>query len=715
MRAARALLSTLVVAVAVLLPALAPLPRAEAAEPEALASITLTSLKPSLPQRNGEITVTGTVTNISKKRLYRPRAYFWRNQAPITDSEGFEQALESDSNDPLGARYIPTYDNLYPVNDPYLDAGAVASFKLTVKVSDLALSPTPGVYLMGVHVLQNESSPAVGRIRVFVPVLAKAPRNTVRMTSVVALSSRPSLLRKGVFVDDHLAHEIAPGGRLDVLLHSADDPDVSFAIDPSLVEEVQAMKAGYQILGDDGSTKDGPGRADAARWLDAFTRLLAERDGYRLLYGTVDIAALAHAGRQDVLQASEAASKAVALSASLPLLVWPARGAADAETVSAADALKPAAVLLSDSSTRAAAPLLHRVELSATPQAPIVSYTSTAFGGGPGPQPTDSPVHLHQRLLAESWIQASTEPAGTTLGRVRVISTAAQAQGDNQTIKAPWIQPATLTQLLRSAPAKWSGALHYSDSNRAKELNGSQLAALNRLSRSLATWQDVLVDPGSAKASANSALARSASVRFRGADALFKRFVAPQQNNLDLLLNSIEISATRRVLTPKSRVSFPITIRNTLRPSDNPADLTLNAVKVKMIFMSANRQRLAVQPIALTSIDAGQNYQGNAVVDARTNGTVRVTAQLVTSSGLPVGRSVIIDVTATQAGTVGWFIAIGAGIVLVGTTALRIRQVTRERTRATVPAAAGGQLPEAVRPITIPRSPTPDASESIDV
>ena len=36
----------------------------------------------------------------------------------------------------------------------------------------------------------------------------------------------------------------------------------------------------------------------------------------------------------------------------------------------------------------------------------------------------------------------------------------------------------------------------------------------------------------------------------------------------------------------------------------------------------------------------------------------------------------------TQNGTTGWMIALGAGVVLIGSTALRIRTVSRERARA---------------------------------
>ena len=70
----------------------------------------------------------------------------------------------------------------------------------------------------------------------------------------------------------------------------------------------------------------------------------------------------------------------------------------------------------------------------------------------------------------------------------------------------------------------------------------------------------------------------------------------------------------------------------------------------------------------------------NAQVDAKANGTVRVTVRAYTlAAGTRSARPIPIEVKATQAGTIGWLIAIAAGIVLIGGSALRIRQVAKER------------------------------------
>ena len=194
MKAVRVLLALLASAAVVL----GLVPVAHAAEPAALVRITLTGMTPALPQRDGQVTVRGQVQNVTKQRLYRLQAIFWRNQAPITNEEGVQQALDSESNVPLGARKTAVYQDLYTATDPYLEPGESARFTLTAPVADLQLSPTDGVYLMGVHVLQDGNPVAVGRARTFVPVLDTPPKGRLQMTSLVVLSSRPSQLRRGV-------------------------------------------------------------------------------------------------------------------------------------------------------------------------------------------------------------------------------------------------------------------------------------------------------------------------------------------------------------------------------------------------------------------------------------------------------------------------------------------------------------------------------------
>ena len=704
-RTARALLA---VAVSGLCLLLMPSPAA-ATEPVASVAITLTSLEPELPTRDGEITITGRVTNITKQRLYRLEALFWRNQAPIIGRVGLEQALTSESNDPLGARYTGAFQDLFTAAKPFLAPNASADFRLKVKISDLELSPTNGVYLMGVHILQRGNNVAIGRARTFVPVLAAKPRSSLTMTSLVVLNTRPSLLRKGVLSDDHLAAEVGQNGRLTAMLTAAETPTTSFAVDPALIEELQTMAGGYQVLDSEGTTSAGTGQADATRWLEGFQKLQSSHDGYRLLYGSPDIAALVDDGQESVLDAAANANKLVESTRSLPLLVLPAGGTADAATAKAAAALQPDAILLADTSAKGPAPLL-----AGPDQVPIVRFTKAAQGGGPGPDPRDTAIHVRQRMLAESWVEATAARDGLPHGQVRLISTAAQAANGAPELKAPWLKQRTLSELLKTTPASWSQKFRYSSGARAAQLTAGQLSSLRKFDWSNDTYADLLVDPTNARAEGSAAVARAASAKWRKRDKAYRAFLGPQQAALDdILLDKVQIRSSARVQTvARQGVEFPITIRNTLEA--DPARPDARAVKVKLVFNSENRQRLTIKTINAPQIRAQDSFTGNAEVTAKANGVVPVSAQLITESGRPVGRPFHIEVQVTQNGTMGWAIAIAAGIVLVGSTFLRIRQVAKERTKTPGGDSAGPSAGDGTAPDELPALSSAPA-ERLDV
>jgi hypothetical protein len=680
-----------------LLPAAVRPPPAAAQEPQPFVSIALTSIEPALPSPDSTVTLKGTVTNISPVVLSNLQAIFWRApRVPLLTAEDLDRSLTWPANEPLGERLSDNYQNIPSEADRTLTPGKSTSFTVQATLDELDFSLDNGVYLTGAHVrgrtAVNGADVTLGRARVFLPVQTAKPANSLQMTSVVVLNSRPSRVGKSEFSDDHLAREVAAGGRLDRLIKAANADDVSFAVDPALIDELRTMKAGYSVRGSDAGTNDG--QSAATRWLEKFESLKSSHDGFQLLYGSPDIAALVHANQTKLLAQGQLAARTVQGLATLPLLVFPAGGAADAETLGAAEDLDPAAILLSDVSTAQLRPLL-----TAPGEAPIINFTATSFGGGPGPDPRNTKVHIQQRMLAETWIEASSAPAGSTLGRVHVIRSAAQAAGGAGSANAPWITRGTLSKLLKSEPATWNQQLNYPKAVRAAELNASQLRSVRQLARSYATYTELLAEPDNAKVTAASSVARSTSSSWRRAQNAMRKFVGPQQDELNTILTEkIEIRTSRKVTTvARQGVGFPITVRNTLPAPEDPASLT-DAVRVRLLFESKVEQRLSVEPLELGLIPAGANVSGTASVDAKSNGTVPVTAQLTTMSGIPIGRPITIQVTATQAGLAGWIIVLISGPVLIGGVALRIRQVAKERSKAAaapMPAEALSSKPPA--------------------
>ncbi|MFP5281988.1 MAG: DUF6049 family protein, partial [Actinomycetes bacterium] len=456
----------------------------------------------------------------------------------------------------------------------------------------------------------------------------------------------------------------------------------------------------------------GTASTEAARWLSSFDRIAASRDGFRLLYGSPDAAALVHAGQPAVLTRAAAAGRAVSRTRSLPLLVLPAAGNADRRTVTALSTLNPVAVLLSDVSVRAVGPLLQGPD-----GVPVVRYRTSAADGGPGPEPSDTPVHLRQRFLADTWLEARHAQEGSTVGRVRLVTSAAQARSAGQAVQAPWLRTSTLSQLLRGQPTEWNQRYRYSAASRDRELSASQLAAATRMVESAQRYESLLVAPTQSGLSADAAVARTASTSFRRSVRAGRVFAEAQQAELDAVLeDGVTISVTRRVVTSARSGVFPVTVRNNLKP--DPVDPNHNALRpTRLEFSSSNSQRLTVADLDVERLAAGEGFSANARVEAKTNGTVRVTAQLLTTTGERVGTPVSFDVRATQAGATGWIIAFAAGLVLVGTTAWRIRAVTRERSEAAAAEAAYGEpgpLSSAPPTDTPTREPRPEGAENAE-
>ena len=706
MRAVRALLATLTLAAASV-PLLLTAPVAVAAEPESWARISIDSVTPALPDRGAqdqEVRLTGRITNTSDLELSNLQVAFWRTLDPIENAEGMARALDSDSNDPLGARAQggSLFVNVPSETDRTLAPDEETTFAIEATLSELELPDIDGVYLIGVHLRgrtdANGPDITVGRARVFLPVVSDPPAQQVQQTSVVVLTSRPSLLRTGVFLDDHLVTELGPQGRLTRLLQAAGAAGGSFAVDPALVQEIQTMVGGYRVLGADGTTAEGTGAGAARGWLTALADLIRTGDGYRLLYGNPDVAALVRHGQGDLLAESAEAGEAVEATENLPLLVLPGNGTADQETVTVAADLGPAAILLSDASVRtdADSPVLEGPD-----GATIVRYTAGASGGGPGPPPRNTPAKVQQRMLSDTWIAAKSAPDGSPAGRVRLVREPTQTAGANNEVAAPWFTSATLTQVLTGTPVEWSGEYRYTNNARDDELSRSQLASVARLRTQLATYADLLVDSDGADRDARIVLPRSVSLSWRAEATGSQRYTSAVEAQLsEILTKRVSILVIPRVSTTGRTATFPITVDNALPAG---ADPDTNAVRVRIVFTSVARQRLSVTPLEIPRVDAGQSVTENAVVQAETNGTVLVRARLETEDGTPLGASVPIEVRATQAGTTGWLIALAAGIVLVGTTALRIRQVSRER-------AAGERGPE---PLAVSRRPE-DAGEHGD-
>ncbi|GAB3622360.1 hypothetical protein GCM10027418_04420 [Mariniluteicoccus endophyticus] len=651
----------------VLMPAL--VPGVAYANDEQAATITIDQFDPAVPARESTITIRGRVTNTSGETLTLAQVLMWRDWSPVTTAEGLAATLTSAPTQPYGGRVTEpgAFQNLTTDAKPSLAPGETVPFQVQAAVSQLELPRTGGVYLMGVHVVGKagrRGNATLGRARVLVPLprqgTAAAQTDQVRVPTVVVLSSAPSMVAPGVFSDDHLADELAANGRLSRLMRAAARPDVSWAIDPALLESVRAMatESGYQVRQTDGATFPGTGSAMARRWLADYESLQGQR-GFRTPFAVPDMATIAHQGLEESFRRVQAAGEQVSETSSLPLLGYVREGQVDAETVAWLERLEPAVILASDTTTS-------QSYLTPLTTAPLLAYDPNAYAGGPGPEPRLTSVHVRQRVLADTWVAAAAHAAP----QVHVVTEGAEADADIAA-DAPWIKRMPLTDLLREKPAEWNQQLGYTTQMRDRELDPAQLDQMRQVSRAQAAYAEILPDPVPRQRLTNSLIARTLSSWWRGDPAAYRTWVEPLLAESRDLLGGAKINLTsqRTVIMSGQSGSFPMTVTNKL---DHP-------VRVAIDFTSDQPQRLSFARHNDIVVPAQQSTTVNVTGRAAANGPVMVTAQLVTPDGTRIGRGRRLEVRATNFGFVGWIIVVASGVVLISTTAFRIRQVARER------------------------------------
>jgi hypothetical protein len=691
-------------------------PRAAAVDPQQSVSITLTKVAPAVIKPDSKVVFRGKVTNTSHRPLLRLRASIWRNLVPLTNPSQLTVANRSAPTNPVGQRmyrHAGASTDLFTESQPELAPGASVRFRLHAKATELFRTPTPnrGNYLAGIEVQENGKM--IGRSRTYLPVESQHPADRWKKTktgresridtaTLVKLTATPTMAHPNTFVDDSLAKQISTGGRLDKLLTTVEQTNkASYAVDPNLITELQAMRDGYRVVDRHGKSTHGSGKPAAKSWLKRFTKMQRSHDGYRLPYAQPDLTALSRhrskAETKTVVTDARRAASQVSSVADLPLMIAPPAGAVSPSLLSVAARSHVRVVLVSSDTTNNQ----HSV-FSADDGLPLLSY-QVAPVTGPGPDPRDTPVQQRQTWLASTYADALSGPhRDRQVTRLQVISDPGQGTPSNPS--APWLAHRSVADLLQGPRSRLTSQLNYPDRARHTELTSKQLDKMDSLARQLHTYRSLLADPKHVDPRIRQALPRTASVHWRGHPKKLARFRRQQARmlttnkgqhaSLDQLTHGdlVHVESNPHVTLTGATGTLPVTVVNKLNV----------AIRVRLKAHSPNRSRLAVHGLSrkkLGTVRPGSHRPARIRADAKSNGTLPVTLTLVNRDGERVGGTQTVTVRATQAGAIGWVIVIGAGAVLLGTVALRVRQVRRERSgraarHQSAPRAATGAAEE---------------------
>lgn len=628
-------------------------PVAQADDGENPVRIELTAITPSTLGPEDSLSISGTISNVSDEAIGIPQVLLWRSEVPLLTRQDLDAANASEQTSPLGGRvtepgaYTENLGEEFPV-------GATTTFTVSAPVDVLGFDAEGVAYLVGVQMrgIYEGRNQTVGRARTLVPY---GDAKAAELTTAVQLDSRPSLSADGIFEDNHLEQELAPEGRLSQLLAATSRKGVSVLIDPALLEQVRAMTGKYRVRTDAGVV-EGRQQSNAAAWLKNYEGLTSDR--WRLPYADPDLLALVTHDERDLVKATAAAGKRDADTQKLPLAIVAGDGQASKDSLKLAATLKPRAFLLSEPSQPAVFG-----QTPAASKTTLINYNSTYLDGGPGPEQQETTLQSRQRLLSE--LLLADGPRSRVL-----LANSVEAARVLSTLDAPWLQRVALDEAIPETAKPWPGDLNAEPSpGRPSPLSAKQLNQAQKLAETYDIIADLQDDSTAVESDGAGMVASAISSSWRGLPAESADFVDAELSGLRKQLNgtSVRLSAAPKAVMTGRDGYFPISVIN---------DLDV-AVTVQVVFTADNPQRLKIPKITDVEVGAGQSITLNAAPHASSNGTYAVAAQLRTSSGEDIGKAEDIVVQANNVGKAGWILVIGAGVILIGGTVLRIRQVRR--------------------------------------
>ena len=288
--------------------------------------VTLESMSPAILQPGEDLTVTVTLRNTGTVALAAPRVLLDLNRNPFVSRSSLTAWRTADASANLGTALVHV-DLPAP-----LAPGSSATVTAVLPASAHGLRARAAWGPRGVALeVVDVADPTRARQGLLRTFLLWFPEQEVTATrvSVLAPVVGPAVDPYSEAPLEELAAQTRPGGRLaDVLAATREHPEVTWALDPQLLESVTTAD-------DDATTT--PSSTAVATWVDGVLEAATDREIALLPYADADVSALAHAQAGSTLATAVDRSTRVAAAAGLPgastlSLALPADGRADLAT-----------------------------------------------------------------------------------------------------------------------------------------------------------------------------------------------------------------------------------------------------------------------------------------------------------------------------------------------------------------------------------------------
>lgn len=711
-RVASSLLALVILIAPALLGIGAGAPVAFAATAPADLSVALTSVSPTLlPSSTADadpiIELTGTVTNRNGYRWSDAQAYLVMSPTPFTDREALSTAIGR-GNGYTGVRIVSPLDRIDELGD--IAPRATVGFRLRVRASQIGLSSAAGVFPVGVQVLATapdgqRSNEAVGRATTTISRAAKdSPQVPAGLVWTFTMPLRQSAT--GRWTEPQSLVEAVRNGalrhRLDLAAGLAPEA-ATIIVDPALIDGLDDLIAGRRL-------PDGVALSDAD-----VTDLVAFRDELLLFsrsaclwytgYGRPDFTAIAASGddHQPLLDAIDDASSQVALDSDLP-----GRRADLPDSRVATPELE----LLRRHSTspvvvpQAALPTWKQSDGSVVDHRLRAGQQTLLVDAGLELPGAENPAVLRQRLLADITFAGLSRAADRSSRADAVVFVAPNwdpgASVDPTQLDAVLSQrqvtPTCADTLLAQDRTRVGGTTRSSAAD--QPIRTRQVEIVSQALQAIDIFGDVVPDDADLRR-------RWATVTTYGVSSAWRARPRTGLARADDLLTTARRQLDRLSITgppsfvmSSSRGSFPVTISN---DSDQ-------AIAIDVRLDSSN-PALKIPTVRGIEVGPGERRTVNIEVDAGTENSSTLQAQLVSPAGQSIGQPAVFNIRSTQVATTVW-IAMGvAAVVMVAAVARRLWRRTHGEAEAPNPYLND---PAFDRPIRPEDHPGPDGPHDVN-
>ncbi len=693
-------------------------------------SVTLSALRPIAPQPGDTLVVRGTLTNNSAEPVSGLAV-----QLRLGGAISARSTFDSFADDPTGSvSALPiSLTVATPLPTANLAAGEHEPFTLQAAMNPATTGlPTSSwqVRELGISVtgLTTFGAGTVGSLRTFLPW---APRDAIgpkalNVAWLWPLADRPHRDGSAPWRDDDLASQFAATGRLTGLVHAAAaaahqapppppvghghkanpkktapprsaarDVSITWAIDPMLLDDADAMRAGYQVSRSP-KPAAGTGSAAARSWLGAVRAATSGAEVIPLPYGDPDVAAAVRNGLATLVGVAATTGRNI-IQRLLPAATflsagWPPGGLIDQHAVDALFSDGATSLVLSDTALPPVTPpnetpgaLASLVTAAGTiPTALTDSILSTAVDNG-SVSAGDARITL-QRYLAETLMieaEAPSDQRSIVIAPARRWAPTPTLAADllADTGKVPWLGSTTVGDILAGAPSTvvQRQPLTYPGSAREAELPAAYVKGVARQQHILSQLTGILPPGDSETRPFSIALLRALSSAWRGEPAARRIWLGAFAGELHAMSSGVRI-----VSAPYSTVTLtghggkvPVTLANDLNAPVNITVQLENATQ-RLTLPHNGRVKVAIPANRQTTVDV------HAV--ARTSGVFPLQVQLLTPSGQKYGAPVQLYVRSTVYGTITLVITGAAAAALLVAVGIRLIRRARAARRA---AAAG--------------------------